>query len=689
MWGIVIRTRLSEPAGSLALVVALLAACVLAPTASAALWKPVVASCATLDGTAGACADMNDQFSGAWRIAVAPGGRHAYATAYNAGAVHVLDRDAATGALTARPGTAGCIAETGPPNCVDGKGLAQAGDIAISPDGLRIYVTGSTGTVAVFDRDATTGALTQKLGTAGCISASGSGGECQVGRAFGATGGMVLAPDGEHLYLAGADSIVVLDRDPTTGAISQPAATAGCVQETVTVGCADGRGLGFARQPAISPDGRHLYMPTGNGVAIFDRTPSSGELAQKAGPAGCITATGAPAGGCAADARMAGVAAVTLSPGGGQLYATANVAGGTITTFNVNADGTLTFASCINDLGDGGCSAGRHLSGLTSSAVSPDGEDLVAVSEGETVGGLTVLARDPASGALSSQPGPDGCVTATGQARDDGGLVAGGCRAHPAVSSIGGVTFATNEQLYAGFYQGSSIVALKRDFYPTCANTSAQAAYNSPVAVGLRCADRNADVVTLSIVQAPTAGLLGPIDQSQGLVLYSPRAGFRGSDVFRFRASAGGLDGPEATATLSVAGPGSASARLRTSISYRARAFRRFSRLTSLSARNGVPKGATIRMTCRGKGCPFKTKTIRQRKTAKTVSLTKHFGRTVGKGKRKRRIPAKLRPKVQIEVRVTAPRAIGRYRTITIRASKKPRSRAGCLAAGTSRKIAC
>jgi hypothetical protein len=54
--------------------------------------------------------------------------------------------------------------------------------------------------------------------------------------------------------------------------------------------------------------------------------------------------------------------------------------------------------------------------------------------------------------------------------------------------------------------------------------------------------------VTLSVVQPPSAGLLGTIDQGRGLVLYSPRTGFRGSDSFRFRASAVGLDSPEATA---------------------------------------------------------------------------------------------------------------------------------------------
>jgi hypothetical protein len=119
------------------------------------------------------------------------------------------------------------------------------------------------------------------------------------------------------------------------------------------------------------------------------------------------------------------------------------------------------------------------------------------------------------------------------------------------------------------------------------------------------------------------------------------------------------------------------------------RAFKRYSRFTSLSARNGVPKSATIRMTCRGKGCPFKTRRIMQRRAVKAVSLTKHFARSVGKGRRKHRIAAKLRPRVRIEVSVTAPRTIGRYRTFTIRAGKKPRSKVGCVAVGTSRKIAC
>jgi len=134
---------------------------------------------------------------------------------------------------------------------------------------------------------------------------------------------------------------------------------------------------------------------------------------------------------------------------------------------------------------------------------------------------------------------------------------------------------------------------------------------------------------------------------------------------------------------------GDSVARLATTISYSIRFFKTFSRLVSLGAKGGVPAGATIRLSCNGRGCPFKLKRIVQRKVATTVGLVRHFGRSVGTGRRRRTIQAKLRPKAVIEVRVTAPNAIGRYRTLTIRAGRLPRDRSGCLAPVTAAKLDC
>ncbi|HSK80859.1 MAG TPA: hypothetical protein VLQ45_30685, partial [Thermoanaerobaculia bacterium] len=64
------------------------------------------------------------------------------------------------------------------------------------------------------------GELTQKAGTAGCITADGSEGctsAAQVGRMA------VISPDGEHMYTEAWEpraAIQIFDRDPATGAVT-------------------------------------------------------------------------------------------------------------------------------------------------------------------------------------------------------------------------------------------------------------------------------------------------------------------------------------------------------------------------------------------------------------------------------------------------------------------------------------
>src|SRR5688500_16037691 len=74
------------------------------------------------------------------------------------------------------------------------------------------------------------GELTQKPLKPGCISDSGTGGACEDGDAIGSVNGVAVSPDGKNVYSAGfsSDSLAVFDRDPTTGAIEQKDAAAGC-----------------------------------------------------------------------------------------------------------------------------------------------------------------------------------------------------------------------------------------------------------------------------------------------------------------------------------------------------------------------------------------------------------------------------------------------------------------------------
>lgn len=150
----------------------------------------------------------------------------------------------------------------------------------------------------------------------------------------------------------------------------------------------------------------------------------------------------------------------------------------------------------------------------------------------------------------------------------------------------------------------------------------------------------------------------------------------------------GAVDTPNNGVDEDCAG-GDAVARLNSTINFSVNFFKRYTQFTSLTVRNGVPKGARIRVSCTGRGCPISVKSFTQKKRVQVVNIVKYLSRTVGKGKRKRTLRAKLRVGARVEVRVTAPNTIGRYRTFTIRSSRTPRVRDGCLRPTTSAKFSC
>ena len=91
---------------------------------------------------------------GAFGLATSAAGKSAHVASFESGRVAVFDRDLATGGLTHRPGTAGCISENGSGGLwQDGLALAAAHGIATSADGKSVYVTSLVSdAVAVFDR---------------------------------------------------------------------------------------------------------------------------------------------------------------------------------------------------------------------------------------------------------------------------------------------------------------------------------------------------------------------------------------------------------------------------------------------------------------------------------------------------------------------------------------------------------
>lgn len=145
-------------------------------------------------------------------LAISPDGRHAYVAGRDADAIAILEIDAAQERLVylgaKRNG------ELEPENGLAITGLARARGVTVSPDGQQVYAVSLSGDAVVwFDRrsDGTlvyrdTCCLSNGFGTGGAVGAR------QV----------AVSPDGLHLYLTAHDAGTVkgFHRDPATGALA-------------------------------------------------------------------------------------------------------------------------------------------------------------------------------------------------------------------------------------------------------------------------------------------------------------------------------------------------------------------------------------------------------------------------------------------------------------------------------------
>jgi DNA-binding beta-propeller fold protein YncE len=297
------------------------------------------------------------------------GGTPGFSPAQSFGNLAILKRDPATGAIT----PVGCMSSDGSDGqdgesgaCTPTPSLLGADGVAVSPDGLTVYVTSeSSASVVAFARDPASGSLTRL----GCLQGSPRpGSPCRVANVFIGSGAVVVSADSTALYVA----------SPGEGAITS-------IMAPVT------SSPGAGGSPPVSP------QPVSS---MFTTPPAPSYLANP-----CIAVNGFD-GACAPGIAMRGVAALALSADGKQLYGTAATSKA-IDVLSV-AEGGLTESGCLMVEAPAGlCASTKLMRSPTSVAPSPDGKN-VYVSDSANGGGgrIDVLARNASTGQLADA----GCV---------------------------------------------------------------------------------------------------------------------------------------------------------------------------------------------------------------------------------------------------------------------------------------
>lgn len=451
-------TALTTPAGALA-----------APTPSR---QPVTAlgSLTQLSGRSGCLVDRSKPrggctrvralrgpapFLGSHAVAISPDGQNVYVASSRSNAIAVFGRAERTGKLTQLSGAAGCVAVRGAGGCSTAIGLRAPNSVTVSPDGKNVYAAAlvSNG-VVVFRRNRSTGALSQLRNGAGCIVNAATTG-CTTGRALDGPDVVAVSPDGGNVYVGafGGSAVAVFSRNQSSGALTQPADSTGCVVNISTTGCTTALALANPEGLTVSPDGTSVYVaaPGSNAVDTFARSTSGGALTQATG--GCITAMALA--GCTTGMQIAGANAVVLSPDGAGVYVT-SLMSNTLTPFARTSSGQLSqltgTSACVINVLAVGCSLGRELKAPEGLAVSPDGANVYVTAF--TSGALDVFNRNASSEAVIQKPRAPGCLV--------GGAVPG-CTSGRALLGASSVAVSPDgRNVYSAAFASNSVGIFKR-----------------------------------------------------------------------------------------------------------------------------------------------------------------------------------------------------------------------------------
>jgi DNA-binding beta-propeller fold protein YncE len=351
-------------------------------------------------------------FMGSRAIALSPDGKNVYVASSQSDAIAIFRRNPRSGALTQPKGTMGCIAAKGANHCATAIGLDGPNSVAVSPDGRNVYATSrASNSISVFQRNQKTGALAQLPASAGCVAGVPIP-VCAVGRALVGPDVVIVSPKGENVYVGSffGNAVAVFDRDPVSGALTQPGDSSGCIAEAIS-GCALGIALGAPEGMAISGDGASVYVASAlsNAVLTLARDQTTGNLTQASDGSGCIVNSALA--GCVTGVELSGANAVAFNPGGA-VYVTSLFSNSVTAFTRSRSTGGLSqkqgTAGCLVWLRAVGCSFGRALRAPEGLAISPDGANVYVAAFANS--SIDVLDRGKKVGKVKQKPGRSGCL---------------------------------------------------------------------------------------------------------------------------------------------------------------------------------------------------------------------------------------------------------------------------------------
>ena len=218
-------------------------------------------------GTAGVCINSgNASLSNSWSTLVDPSSKHVYVS--GSSGMTAYSRNTITGILT----QIACYVEGADSGGCLGRRGVSALKAAMLPDGSEIVAAAyNQGTIGFLRRNASTGTLTQRAGSRGCFSSSGTGGECQALAPMGGLPDVGLAANGRFVYFTNQNNAMVatLQRDFAPQCPSSTVAVPHNTAVNIGLGCTDVNGDAITLQTVQAPAAGQLGALNQSAKSVF------------------------------------------------------------------------------------------------------------------------------------------------------------------------------------------------------------------------------------------------------------------------------------------------------------------------------------------------------------------------------------------------------------------------------------